>query len=144
MLEYMLLEQHTLKYAAALKYLVNVLDTFLGALCLYQYICMLCCSEIFILYMSVIHPEKTYCTHTCTHLCRHAHVHTHVESASPVKNTLLQASVFLLKCLLLAYCIRKGSHLCGLSTSRPMTTKTSNEDVIVFRNHVLYFHIYNT
>lgn len=54
-----------------------VLDTFLGALCLYQYTCMLCCSKKFIWYMSIIHTDKTYCTHTRTHLCAHARVHAH-------------------------------------------------------------------
>lgn len=40
-------------------------------------------------------------------------------------------------------CIRNGSELCELPTGL-MPTKPSNEDAIVFRNHVLCLHVYNT
>lgn len=96
-------------------------------------------SKIQLIYEHNSYWQNLLCTHSYTPVCACTHAHTHIESVSPVKNTLLQASVCLLKSLLLAHYIEKGWHLCGLSTSRPIPTKTSNEDVIVFRNHVPYF-----
>lgn len=90
--------------------------------------------------MSMISSDKTYPVQTHTHPHIHLRTHTHWILTLPVKNSIAGISLSILV-LFAAHCVRRGSHLCELST-RPMPTKTSNEDAIIFWNHVLHFHIY--